>query len=151
MKAENGTTGYHIHRHWAVLLLGIVGAVFLWTWWLFGGVNWAHKVVLSHAAPAIVSENVDKKPDLTADPPSITERGTMFTELGQTGDSFGGLNALLTAIAGALVFWAGYMQHLTLKQAREEAQKERASRQIQEFESLFFRLLELTMTAVERI
>jgi hypothetical protein len=75
----------------------------------------------------------------------------MFTELGQTGDSFGGLNALLTAIAGALVFWAGFMQHQTLKQVREEAKSERSHRNIQEFESLFFRLLELTATAVERI
>lgn len=75
----------------------------------------------------------------------------MFTELGQTGDSFGGLNALLTAIAGALVFWAGFMQHQTLKQLREEAKSERSHRNIQEFESLFFRLLDLTATAVERI
>ncbi len=84
-------------------------------------------------------------------PPPITDRGARFAELGQTGDSFGGLNALLTAVAGALVFWAGFMQHQTLKQVREQAKAERAYRQFQEFESLLFRLLELTATTVERI
>ncbi len=78
-------------------------------------------------------------------------RDSMFTELGQLGDSFGGLNALLTAIAGALVFWAGYMQLQTLKQMRASANSELANRKIQEFESLFFRLLELTSTSVERV
>lgn len=140
------------HRsHWLVLLSGILVAVSLWTWWLFDGMDRAHKVVLARAAP-VSSAMLQHSADASATAsPLAQERGTMFTELGQTGDSFGSLNALLTAVAGALVFWAGFMQHQMLKQAREEAQKERASRQIQEFESLFFRLLELTATAVERI
>lgn len=123
----------------------------MWIWWLFDGMDRAHKVILERAAPpSIASQQPSTKAGTSAVGP-LMERGAMFTELGQTGDSFGSLNALLTAIAGALVFWAGFMQHQTLKQAREEAQKERANRQIQEFESLFFRLLELTATAVERI
>ncbi|MFT3850906.1 MAG: putative phage abortive infection protein [Propionivibrio sp.] len=149
MKAEDTTAGHR--SHWLVLLVGILAAVLLWIWWLFDGMDRAHKVVLARAAPAsAMSQPLNTKASASA-APLMVERGTTFTELGQTGDSFGSLNALLTAIAGALVFWAGFMQHQMLKQAREEAQKERANRQIQEFESLFFRLLELTATAVERI
>lgn len=150
MKAEDTTAGHR--SHWLVLLVGILAAVLLWIWWLFDGMDRAHKVVLARAAPATtVTQPVSTNTDASAGAPMKEERSTMFTELGQTGDSFGSLNALLTAVAGALVFWAGFMQHQTLKQAREEAQKERANRQIQEFESLFFRLLELTSTAIERI
>lgn len=150
MKAEDTTTG---HRgHWLVLLVGILAAVSLWVWWLFDGMDRAHKVVLARAAPtSVASQPQNANVGASSGAPSMAERGTMFTELGQTGDSFGSLNALLTAVAGALVFWAGFMQHQTLTQVREEAQRERANRQIQEFESLFFRLLELTATAVERI
>lgn len=150
MKVENTPAGHR--SHWLVLLVGILVAVVLWTWWLFDGMDRAHKIVLVRTAPAsLASQPPNMNAGASAGDPLIVERGTTFTELGQTGDSFGSLNALLTAIAGALVFWAGFMQHQTLKQAREEAQKERANRQIQEFESLFFRLLELTATAVERI
>ena len=140
------------HRsHWVVLLVGIIAAVSMWIWWLFDGMDRAHKIVLERAAPtSIASQSPGPNAGVSTGGPSM-ERGVMFTELGQTGDSFGSLNALLTAIAGALVFWAGFMQHQMLKQAREEAHKERASRKIQEFESLFFRLLEFTATAVERI
>ncbi len=150
MKAEDTAAGHR--SHWLVLLVGILAAASLWIWWLFDGMDRAHKVVLARAAPAsVASQPLNTNAGASVGAPLMAERGTMFTELGQTGDSFGSLNALLTAIAGALVFWAGFMQHQTLKQAREEAQKERANRQIQEFESLFFRLLELTATAVERI
>lgn len=170
LNRDSDTAASHI-SNWLVLLFGILLAFSLWSWWLFDGMDRAHRVILKRIAPASVarqplntmadapagtpaslaSQPLDTSADASAGTPLKAERGAMFTELGQTGDSFGSLNALLTAIAGALVFWAGFMQHQTLKQAREEAQKERASRQIQEFESLFFRLLELTATAVERI
>lgn len=78
-------------------------------------------------------------------------RDEVFAELGQTGDSFGGLTSLLTALAGALVAWAGVMQHQTLQQARKEAKDERLHRQRQEFESLFFQLLQLSAAATEKI
>lgn len=152
MQNRDSDTATGHHSHWLVLLGGILVAVSLWMWWLFDGMDRAHKVVLARAAPAsVASQPLNTNAGASAGAPLMAERGAMFTELGQTGDSFGSLNALLTAVAGALVFWAGFMQHQMLKQAREEAQKERASRQIQEFESLFFRLLELTATAVERI
>ena len=146
MKAEDSAAGHR--SHWFILLVGILVAVSLWLWWLFDGMDRAHRIVLARAAPASVAS---QPLNTNAGASLMAERSTMFTELGQTGDSFGSLNALLTAVAGALVFWAGFMQHQTLKQAREEAQKERDYRQIQEFESLFFRLLELTAKAVERI
>lgn len=74
-----------------------------------------------------------------------------FTEYGQTGDSFGALNALLTALAGAIVAWAGFMQHQTLAKAKEEAREERNYRHQQGFESLFFQLLALSTSITERI
>lgn len=144
------------HSHWIVLLVGIVISCALWLWWLFGGMVFAHSTIAERAVP-IQAPTARPNMPLSAGSPVLApvapngERDTAFTELGQTGDSFGGLNALLTAIAGALVFWAGFMQHQTLKQMREEAKSERSHRNIQEFESLFFRLLELTAVAVERI
>ena len=111
MKAEDTTAGHR--NHWLVLLVGILVAVLLWIWWLFDGMDRANKVVLARVVPAAaVSQPLNTNAGASAGPPLMVERGTMFTELGQTGDSFGSLNALLTAIAGALVFWAGFMRTL---------------------------------------
>ena len=141
---------------WLVLGVVLIIAIALWMLWLYGGMDFAHQTILSRVAPvaspaaatSVAPGSNARAPVVT---PMITQRGTMFSELGQTGDSFGALNALLTAIAGALVFWAGFMQHQSLKQAREAAMSEQIYRKTQEFESLFFRLLELTSTAVQRI
>ena len=96
-------------------------------------------------------------PALPASAPAL-DRLQLFSELGQTGDSFGSINALLTALAGAIVFWAGYLQKEQLNQARRdatrarlEAAEERKSRQKQEFESLFFRLLDLSREITEKV
>ena len=68
----------------------------------------------------------------------------ILTELGQSGDAFGGGNALFAAIAGGLVFWAGFMQAKSLKEAR-------AAYDRQQFESTFFELIKLTRELVEKM
>lgn len=55
--------------------------------------------------------------------------------MAQVGDTYGGLNSLLTAIAGALVFWAGFMQHRALRDAQLREAVERHARQQQATES----------------
>jgi hypothetical protein len=120
--------------------------------------DWAHDKVASRgSAKAAVATPFAASGTVVAPAPAseaaspTSDRERFFSELGQTGDAFGGLNMLLTALAGALVAWAGFMQHQTLKQAREEAAAERESRKVQQFESLFFQLLELSAAITERI
>lgn len=154
LSTQKTTDGYWLHG--LVLPISVLVAVAIWLFWLLGGMDCVHRIILTRLVPvttttSAINEPTDTSGKILGTLPSNKERETIFTELGQTGDAFGGLNALLTAIAGALVFWAGFMQHQTLKQARKEAKSERDHRQIQEFESLLFRLLELTATAVERI
>lgn len=145
--------------HWAVLVIGVLAAIGLWLWWLFSGMEWVHSSTVRHVTQMQASQPSrqlmaePKSNQQTAAPASVPtdDRANVFAELGQTGDSFGGFTALLTAIAGALVAWAGYMQHQTLKQAREEAKEEHKHRQRQNFESLFFQLLQLSASVTDKI
>jgi hypothetical protein len=106
-------------------------------------------------APAKALEYKPSEPSGPANnsvsPEGPTPRSIYFTEIGQTGDSFGALNALLTAVAGAFVFWAGYMQYRSLKLAKAEAVREREARTLQQFESLFFQMLGLSRELTDRI
>lgn len=149
---------------------------FTWLWWVGG---WAHGEMVRKIAADTPPAATAPAPPLptasaaasgaapapamaTASAPepaaSAPDREKKFAELGQTGDFFGGLNTLLTALAGAIVFWAGYLQKEQLNQARrdaivaqEEAAAERATRKRQEFESLFFQVLALTRELMERV
>ncbi len=134
------------NTHWLVLAGALIVAVAAWMTWLYVGAAWVHSQAIPGATPAAAS------PPLASNRiGESTEREKLFSERGQVGDSFGGLNALLTAVAGALVFWAGYMQHQLLKKTRETADSERTHREVQQFESLFFRLLELCAEVTDRI
>jgi hypothetical protein len=62
---------------------------------------------------------------------------SQLAELGQSGDAFGGANALFSAIAGALLIWAGWLQRKSLIEARNVNTR-------QTFETTFFELLTLT-------
>jgi len=62
---------------------------------------------------------------------------TRFTKLGQTGDLFGGINALFAAYAFAGVALAAFFQYKSFQLLKEE-------QTLQAFEPLFFRLLELS-------
>jgi len=67
-----------------------------------------------------------------------------FSQLGQTGDLFGGVNALFAAMALIGVFWAATMQWRSLTEGRRATAEQR-------FEMLFFELLRLTREVLERI
>ena len=143
-------------EHPLVLLpVVVVLAVAVWFAWLSCWMDGAHSIAV---------QGMPKPAPVAASAPAIgleaaaQQRALYFAEIGQTGDSFGGLNALLTGIAGAPVFWAGFMQYLTLVETREEGKRaklvelaEKKARQKQEFESLFFRMLDLTRDITERI
>jgi hypothetical protein len=73
-----------------------------------------------------------------------TEISTLMTRLGQTGDLFGGINALFAAFAFAGVAYATFLQQRTLAATREQGRQ-------QSFESLFFHLLTMHNTAVENV
>lgn len=135
--------------HWWVLIACVVAAVLLWQWWLSQGITWTRSEIASRTPSTAAS--AASAASSVASAAVSADRERLFTEYGQTGDSFGGLNALLTALAGALVAWAGFMQHQTLAKAREEAREERGHRQRQEFESLFFQLLDLSTRVTDRI
>jgi Putative phage abortive infection protein len=126
-----------------VPVIGLAFIVIAWCAWLSVGMVATHRQVLRHAALAASAP--------TASPAATTDRQQLFAELGQSGDAFGGLNAALTGIAGGLVAWAGLMQRLMLKEARSQAIEERRARKLQEFEGLFFRLLELSSSITNKL
>lgn len=99
------------------------------------------------SAALVVAGNAPRPADKTDSKAS----GPSYADLGQSGDAFGGVNALFAAIAGALVFWAGFVQARSLNQAKAEADKERKARAKQQFEATFFQLIELTDKAISRI
>lgn len=67
--------------------------------------------------------------------------GPALQDLGLAGDSFGGLNAFMTSVAGALVLWAGLLQQNALQHAKDQAKAEREHREVTRFEDHFFQLL----------
>jgi hypothetical protein len=131
-----------------VLLASLLITVGIWCAWLTQGIEFTHDRValLSNASTRSASTLASASQSAAS-----LNRQTYFTEVGQTGDAFGGVNALLTAIAGALVGWTGFMQYLSLHESRSEAKEERKIRQRQEFESLFFRMLDLSRDLTHRI
>lgn len=124
----------HPDAHIGVLVLALVILFLIWLFWLNVGARIAHET-LAPLPPAASSPN----------------QPALLTQLGETGDAFGGLNALFAAVAGAFVAWAGYLQNQSLKQARAAYEEERKARQKQEFESTFFKMLELSRALAERI
>lgn len=130
-------------KYLGVGLAAVAFAAAGWLCWLFGGATWAHGVLASQVELAIAAP--------ASAPASAPTRAELFAEYGQTGDAFGSINALLTALAGAFVLWAALLQREQLKQAKGVEEAEKTSRQLQEFEALFFRMLDLTRELVERI
>jgi len=86
------------------------------------------------------------------------DRAAVMAEVGQTGDAFGGANALFASLAGALVLWAGVLQSRSLKEAQKATklaakayEDERAFNKKEQFSSTFFQMLTLSRQLVERI
>ncbi|PSC03820.1 hypothetical protein SLNSH_17070 [Alsobacter soli] len=79
-------------------------------------------------------------------------------DLGLYGDQFGGINALFTAAALAVLLWAGWMQRADLQHQRKEFAEQRLETRNgqavvarQAFEATFFRMLELQRGLHDRI
>lgn len=123
-------------RDWwqAALVLGfsIAAAASLWWFWVTRGIGLTFDLVVGAAARAA-----------SAPVPTGPAPSDAIAQIGQSGDAFGGGNALFAALAGALVFWAGYLQAKALKEAR-------VAYAHQQFESTFFELLKLTRELQER-
>lgn len=71
------------------------------------------------------------------------EQLSRLGELGLAGDSFGGLNALLSAVAAGLLTMTAWFQHTALKESR-------ATNRRQALDTTFFELLTLTRGLEER-
>lgn len=78
------------------------------------------------------------------------EKPESWAKAGQLGDLFGGINALATGLAFAMVWWTGHMQRKDLahqmeelKLQRDELRQTRDVFQRQLFESSFFHQIEL--------
>lgn len=103
---------------WWVLAIALCVAIGLWLAWSWEGASLAHRLVAHRPAVEAAAAAAKAPSASAAAPPGVAE-------LGQAGDSFGGANALFAAIAGALVFWAGFVQAKSLKEARDEYSDER--------------------------
>lgn len=131
-------------------------AVVVLLWWLWGTM-WAPMMRASIATrhEGIAAQQVAapraaaSAPDSVSSPVAATPDGGLttsdyFQQLGQTGDLFGGVNALFASIAVVGVFWAGFLQRRTLIESRRAIAE-------QQFETAFFELLKLTREVAERI
>ena len=105
----------------------------LWYFWATHGVQFFLNKVQAPQSSIVI----DRKPtDVAGGAKQEISREDYLAALGQTGDLFGGINALFAALAFAGVAIAAAMQAKSLKLAHEQHLQ-------QSFEPLFFRLLEL--------
>jgi len=98
-------------------------------------------------APAVAPVVPAQAPASGVTGPTVPTRlstSDYFQQLGQTGDLYGGVNALFASIAVVGVFWAGALQRRTMLEARQAIAQ-------QQFETAFFELLRLTREVAERI
>lgn len=140
----------------------------LWLIWPFWGVAaFKSRIEANFAAEQVLNvkkEGVSSVPRLAASSPikgaapaadidseskesaevKIPTVGDHFAQLGQTGDLFGGINALFAAFALIGVGWAASMQWRAMSEARQATAEQR-------FETAFFELLRLTREVLERI
>jgi hypothetical protein len=113
---------------WLVLVIALALAIAFWFMWAKFGLKIVHRTMANAVIAQTSAKSSETPPNSSESVGSGTDRAALFAELGQSGDAFGSLNTLLTAVAGALVFWAGFMQHRALKHAQEEAELEREAR-----------------------
>ena len=128
---------------WLVFGLSLSGALFAWFAWTRWGLAWGHGLVAQsmHVGNADITA-ASSSASVAASAASAPHRDVL-NEISQTGQAYGGGSALFAAIAGGLVFWAGFMQARALKESR-------GAYAHQQFESTFFELLKLTRELQER-
>ncbi|RTQ34346.1 hypothetical protein EJP69_07825 [Variovorax gossypii] len=144
---------------WAVLIGAITLGIALWLGWMYWGMRLTHAKVADYADGyvSVKRKEAPKQSEGGAAQPAI-DRAAVMAEVGQTGDAFGGANALFASVAGALVLWAGVLQSRSLKEAQKATrlaaqayEDERAFNKKEQFSSTFFQMLTLSRQLVERI
>ncbi|MEO7548908.1 MAG: hypothetical protein ABIT82_10830 [Ramlibacter sp.] len=143
MKSDNGANGKSSKQGHGVfevvlLLVLLILAVGLWRIWTMGG-----PLSVQAARTELVPKSALARAKVSSAPLQVAlapddQRGAYFSELGQTGDAFGGLNALMTAVAGALLAWAGYLQFRSLQRARADAGAADIHRASEQHQQIFF-------------
>ncbi len=148
-------------KHLIWLVIGALVSFLLWLGWLLGGMDYAYDAVVDRAKAAEAQQSASAATQATSDSRAISEPepdtveevndpDRRLSDFGLAGDSFGALNSLFTALAGAIVLWAGGLQLRALRHSEEVAEQQRKHMQRQAFESLFFRLLDLSNAAASR-
>lgn len=154
MASDSSTRPWWVRIHAAVVFgLSIGCAILVWLWWAWCGAEWAHQTIGKHApsaaSPPMAAGSSSAPMDRAAAP--MPDRSAVMSELGQSGDAFGGANALFGAIAGGLLLWAGVLQARALYEARTAYEAERESVRRDQLSATFFRMLTLNRELVERI
>lgn len=98
--------------------------------------------VIAHRSNVHIEVQAQSVPMPEAPASGIPSTTDYFARLGQTGDLYGGANALFAALALVAVGWAGALQQRTLREARDTDAHER-------FEVVFFELLKLSREVIE--
>lgn len=153
---EKSELGGGVRRFTAMLealapIVLVLVAAGLWWQWTAGGWFSVHMARAELARQVASTPHVPNSGSGSASHATDDQRSKYFSELGQTGDAFGGLNALMTAVAGALLAWAGYLQFRTLQRARKDAEEASFHREIEQYQALVFQLLELAQRVVDQV
>lgn len=141
----NNQSGHDVYE-WPVYLSAFIVCIVLW----WGGMLFTHKY-------AVTEFETTSKPGITDQQLSDEEVKGLF------GDSFGAVNALVSALAFAGVIVSLYFQRKDLKLQREELaltrqemsdqtmefEKQNETLKIQRFESLFYNMLNLQQQIVD--
>jgi len=131
-----------------LLLFFLMIAFGVWVAWGKIGFQYTHRLVTEYASATA-------KP---ASPAASATATDVTTAVGQSGDAYGGANALFAAAVGAFAGWAGMLQYKALKRAqqayREEREENRSNdvaRRKEQFDSLFFQMLRLVREVSQSI
>lgn len=160
------------YRDIRVFLGLLIVVIFLWFAWGLWGVEFfrdywvgkdsvrqmeyggAKKIITSSAmASGAVSMIAAPSPSLSAclksQADEAVDKDSRLSQAGQTGDLFGGINALFAAFAFAGVGFAAVLQHRTWRLQVDEKRRLEEEHVRQSFEPLFFKLLERLTTPKE--
>jgi len=148
----------------------ILLAILLWLAWLLWGANLVRSLAQSQdaflsqkselsAGASVYKDRSDEAANLTEAQPgqnkfaqaTIEDGRTNLGDLGLSGDMFGSLNALVAALTVAVVLWAGWLQTISLNEARQALRDQMAAMSQQQFSDLLFRVIALTESALDRV
>ena len=138
-----------LHR----LRLFLLFAFAVWLLWTIGLFRIPHVFMTSPSANSEAGRGAagTKNVKILKDQDKTPTRTELSAEFGQSGDLYGGANALFAAIAGALVAWAGHLQSKTLRKTQEALNQDRRQGRRDQFEATFFIALGLLKDRIRTI